>query len=625
MDDQGYLFDRITRALEGKPRANGSYVCKCPAHDDKNPSLSVSFKDGKILLHCFAGCSQDAVIDALKARGLWEKTSSSNESSYKPPPRKTKTKDPPPVKPIPKGVAYYWHGKQIKDSWTYKDKDGKVLGHVVRYEKDGKKEIIPYFYKNGENWTNGSLKAPRPLYSLNFIRSAPSETTIWIVEGEKCAEALQWVHRLATTSMGGTNAAKFTDWSPLAGRTVRIWPDHDEAGKIYAEEVKLQLKGLMPPSTIEIVDVAKLGLKNKEDAYDWLQVHDKDGLDQIPLVWEDGCSDTDETVENPQVEFISLTEIAKLQIEDKPIIGGLLGEKESLIISALSGVGKSLLVNCMAVSLGKPPEKGLWGLFDILRPIKTLIVQSENSLKSFNMRLNKLFKEYPEMEDGGENVFVVKVGDNCRYIGDIEDKNFQKFLIDSLLSLGAGMLILDPLISYHTEDENDNSPMRKALDQFSVVLEGANVSAIICHHCNRQGLTRGATAISDWADNMLLLTGVARNNGSLTIEVEHSKCRNYEQQNTFYLERTPDLNFLRCGKTIIQAKHVEVAVKILSLRGGFINNQTEFKKAIMVELNCSEAKARRIIEDAIKNDRIIIEPGEGKKKSYYLGNNVESL
>ena len=43
----------------------------CPAHDDRNPSLFVSDKNGKILVKCFAGCSQEAVIAALRDLGLW--------------------------------------------------------------------------------------------------------------------------------------------------------------------------------------------------------------------------------------------------------------------------------------------------------------------------------------------------------------------------------------------------------------------------------------------------------------------------------------------------------------------------------------------------------------------------
>ena len=42
----------------------------CPAHNDPGPSLSVTTKD-RLLVHCFAGCPQTAVIDALAERGLW--------------------------------------------------------------------------------------------------------------------------------------------------------------------------------------------------------------------------------------------------------------------------------------------------------------------------------------------------------------------------------------------------------------------------------------------------------------------------------------------------------------------------------------------------------------------------
>jgi hypothetical protein len=46
-------------------------MAKCPAHDDRNPSLSIGEVAGKVLLHCHAGCAQRDVIEALRARGLW--------------------------------------------------------------------------------------------------------------------------------------------------------------------------------------------------------------------------------------------------------------------------------------------------------------------------------------------------------------------------------------------------------------------------------------------------------------------------------------------------------------------------------------------------------------------------
>jgi hypothetical protein len=44
----------------------------CPAHNDAHPSLSVDVaEDGRVLVHCHAGCSQEDVVEALRARGLW--------------------------------------------------------------------------------------------------------------------------------------------------------------------------------------------------------------------------------------------------------------------------------------------------------------------------------------------------------------------------------------------------------------------------------------------------------------------------------------------------------------------------------------------------------------------------
>jgi putative DNA primase/helicase len=58
-------------ALKGR-RCGAGWICRCPAHDDHHPSLSIAERDGKVLIKCWSGCGQDAVLDALRQRGLWE-------------------------------------------------------------------------------------------------------------------------------------------------------------------------------------------------------------------------------------------------------------------------------------------------------------------------------------------------------------------------------------------------------------------------------------------------------------------------------------------------------------------------------------------------------------------------
>jgi putative DNA primase/helicase len=59
----------IVDSLGGTWRRNRG-MCRCPAHDDRTPSLSVSLGQRAILFHCFAGCSRAEILSALGRRGV---------------------------------------------------------------------------------------------------------------------------------------------------------------------------------------------------------------------------------------------------------------------------------------------------------------------------------------------------------------------------------------------------------------------------------------------------------------------------------------------------------------------------------------------------------------------------
>jgi hypothetical protein len=63
--------ESIAKGLGGR-KAGGGWVARCPAHDDREPNLSISASDnGKVLVCCHAGCDQLQVIAELRLRGLW--------------------------------------------------------------------------------------------------------------------------------------------------------------------------------------------------------------------------------------------------------------------------------------------------------------------------------------------------------------------------------------------------------------------------------------------------------------------------------------------------------------------------------------------------------------------------
>ena len=132
-------------------------------------------------------------------------------------------------------------------TFRYYDTRGNVISSVVRYEPDGTREnktFRPYCYRTVDGVTKWIQGTPdlRPLYRIPEIALA---STIVLTEGEGKADALAKIGIEATSAMQGANAPiEKTDWSPLYGKTVIVWPDNDEPGKKYASAVSKHLTAL---------------------------------------------------------------------------------------------------------------------------------------------------------------------------------------------------------------------------------------------------------------------------------------------------------------------------------------------------------------------------------------------
>ena len=101
----------------------------------------------------------------------------------------------------------------------------------------GGKEIRPLVLGDG-GWCQRGISIPRPLYNLQGLGEGP-DAPVLVVEAEKTSDAAKELFSsyVPTTSMGGANAAHQSDWTPLQGREVVVWPDNDNDGRRYAREV----------------------------------------------------------------------------------------------------------------------------------------------------------------------------------------------------------------------------------------------------------------------------------------------------------------------------------------------------------------------------------------------------
>jgi putative DNA primase/helicase len=130
--------------------------------------------------------------------------------------------------------------------WPYHDAAGGLLMYVARYADEakgpGEKQFRPWTLWRSSSgrlvWRPKTLAEPRPFYRLHEV-TRRREATIVICEGEKAADGAQLLlpDHVATTTLNGAKSPDKSDWSPVGGRRVLVWPDHDAAGIGYTNKV----------------------------------------------------------------------------------------------------------------------------------------------------------------------------------------------------------------------------------------------------------------------------------------------------------------------------------------------------------------------------------------------------
>jgi putative DNA primase/helicase len=233
--------NEILDRLHGVKQHGERWEARCPAHDDKHASLSITKgEDGRTLLHCHAGCGPIQIVQALGLRlaSLFPPKEKRNRR------RVTESPD------------------RIVAEYSYIDAAGTLLYQVVRFEPKDFRQRQP----NGEGgWIWNMDGVERVLYRLPELMRASPENRVFIVEGEKDVDSLAALGLVATCNPGGAGKwSKLADTSVLNGRRIVIIPDADDPGKRHAWEVASALQG-------KAAEVKTVNLPGAKDVSDWIK------------------------------------------------------------------------------------------------------------------------------------------------------------------------------------------------------------------------------------------------------------------------------------------------------------------------------------------------------------------
>ncbi len=247
-----YTIDDILARLQGVKKNGSGYMACCPAHEDKNPSLSISEKDGKVLLKCFAGCSYEQIMTALNM------PPDAQLREVKPPVNKSKKNS-----PLGKIVIAY----------PYEQKDGSLYYEHVRYQPKTFRFRHP---DTRGGYINNMDGIDHILYRLpNLVHGIAEGKSVYIAEGERDVDNIRGLNLVATCNDCGAGKweDRYSDELKGAPQAIII-SDKDEPGRKHASEVALSVHNRGVP--VKIIEMpgefqkTEDGYTGIKDFTDWL-------------------------------------------------------------------------------------------------------------------------------------------------------------------------------------------------------------------------------------------------------------------------------------------------------------------------------------------------------------------
>jgi hypothetical protein len=459
----------LSRLKQVKPAGTDRWMALCPSHDDKQRSLSIrAGKDGRVVMHCHAGCANPVIVAAL---GL--SMSDLFADAAKP------TNGVPPLVIVQKSQGMEARPRMVK-SYDYTDAKGVLLFQACRFEPKGFRQRRPT--PSGE-WA-WNLEGVIPvLYRLpGVIDAVANERQIFIVEGEKDADALADLGYPATTSPMGAGKWRETYGDVLSGAEVVILPDNDEVGRAHAEQIAASLY-----SRKAIVRVVALpDLPEKGDVSDWLSSNGD--LDRLSELIGATPRWTPDRVNGKRTRWRldELWENDSIMRPPPPIVPRLAWAGRSTLLAAREKSGKSTLTGYIAAQV----TRGGRFLGDPCGSGDVLIIGLEEYLGDAARRLRHF----------GADATRIHLVD--AFLGDPHARPQE--LGAHIDAVDPMLVIVDSLAAYshgQAQDDNNASQMVSVVQPLTDLAHSRGVALVIVHHARKSdGRSRGSTAITAGTD-----------------------------------------------------------------------------------------------------------------------------
>lgn len=344
--------NRILTALGVSWRDGGKHIrCPFPDHEDRHPSWRWDRNQNRWNCTCGSGDIID-VICRIHGVGFVEAKNIA-ESIVSPPLVNGKAFE---IKSRPLCRESLRH-KDLglpSDYWLYRDAAGSIVEVRARYEKPDGKEVLPWTW-SGRHWINKAAKGQLPLYNLPALLARPSAPVLF-VEGEKTAEAaaLFFPDYVTTTTAGGCKNFARSNYDTLKSRDVVVWPDNDQAGRVYAANVSKRLYEALcgsqrivkvPDSFPDKWDLADAG-PNPEISYDTI----RDLMLNATICGGAKANGHAEPDRKIKFDAIELSKVSQM-LNAAWSIKGLVPAKGLMVIYGEPGSGKSFVALDMSLHI----------------------------------------------------------------------------------------------------------------------------------------------------------------------------------------------------------------------------------------------------------------------------------